>query len=151
MVVGHRPRETSPVPSTTFPTSRPPYAGEFFGAALPGSSHLPWPSLRMTSSALPCPPFGANISTLQGSLYVTGCWFAPPSRRDTALQHHRSPDSTGCLLRGPLVVTPGLSLSKSRPDLHQLAVGGLRTHQAVVRRHLLIRLLSALLILFLHQ
>ena len=103
--VGHRPSETSPVPPTTFPTSRPPYAGEFFGAALPGSSHLPWPSLRMTSSALPCSPFGANISTLQDSLHVTGCGLAPLSRGDTTLQHIRSPGSTGCLLRGLLTVT----------------------------------------------
>jgi hypothetical protein len=68
--VDHRPDETSPVPPSTFTTSRPPYAGEFFGAASPGSSHLPWPSLSLKSSALPCPPSGANISTLQGSLLM---------------------------------------------------------------------------------
>ena len=111
MVVGHRPCEISPVPPTTFPASRPPYAGEFFTAALPGSSPLPWPSLSLKSSALPCSPTGANISTLlceallRHSLYVTGCWFAPPSRRDTTLQHSQSPNCTGCLLCGLLVVT----------------------------------------------
>jgi len=78
----------------------------FFGAAFPGSSRLPWPSLCMTSSALPCSPSGANLSTLQGLLYAAGCWFAPPSRRHTTLQHNRSPESTGCLLRGLLAVTP---------------------------------------------
>jgi len=31
--VGHRPGETSPVPSPAFTTSRSPYAGEFFSAA----------------------------------------------------------------------------------------------------------------------
>jgi hypothetical protein len=41
MGVDHQPDETSPVPSPTFTTSRSPYAGGFFGAALPGSSHLP--------------------------------------------------------------------------------------------------------------
>jgi len=30
-------------------------------------------------------------------------------------------ECTGCLLRGPLAVTPGLSLSKSQPDLRRLA------------------------------
>ena len=65
MGVDHRPNETSPVPSSTFTTSRSPYAGEFFGAAFPGSSRLPWPSLSLTSSALPCSPSGANLSTLQ--------------------------------------------------------------------------------------
>ena len=66
---------------STFTTSRSLYAGEFFGAAIPGSSRLPWLSLSLTSSALPCSPSGANISTLQGSLYVTGCGFALPFRR----------------------------------------------------------------------
>jgi hypothetical protein len=101
----HRPSETSPVPSPTFTTSRSPYAGEFFAAALSGSSPLPWPSLSLKSSALPCSPFGANISTLQDSLYVTGCGFALLSQEDTTLQHLRSPRSTGCLLRGGLTLT----------------------------------------------
>ena len=109
--VGHRPSETSPVPSTAFPTSRPPYAGEFFGAAPPGSSHLPWPSLSLTSSALPRSPFGANLSTLPcnaqhcHSLYVASCGFALPSQKVTVLQHLRSSNSTGCLLRGYLTIT----------------------------------------------
>jgi hypothetical protein len=64
MDVDHRPNETSPVPSPTFTASRSPYAGEFFGAALSGSSRLPWPSLSLTSSALPCSPLGANLSAL---------------------------------------------------------------------------------------
>ena len=120
--VDHQPNETSPVPPSTFTTSRPPYAGEFFGAAFPGSSHLPWPSLSLKSSALPCSPSGANISTLQGSLHVTGCGFALPSQEVTTLQHHQSPDSTGCLLRGLLAVTTvGLSPTSRR----QL----IRTHQ----------------------
>ena len=46
-------------------------------------------------------------------LDVTGCCFAPPSRRDTTLpwpgrqdrQHSQSPDCTGCLPRGLLTVT----------------------------------------------
>jgi hypothetical protein len=103
--VGIRPREISPVPSPSFTTSRSLYAGEFFGAAFPGSSHLPWPSPRMKSSALPSSPIGANISTLQDSLHVAGCGFALPSQEDTTLQHLQSPGSTGCLLRGPLAVT----------------------------------------------
>jgi len=110
MGVDHRPNETSPVPSSTFTTSRSPYAGEFFGAAFPGSSRLPWPSLSLTSSALPGSPSGANLSTLQDSLYVAGCGFALLSQEVTTLQHHRSPDSTGCLLRGCLTITAtGLS------------------------------------------
>ena len=47
------------------------------------------------------PLFGANITTLQDSLYGTDCCFAPVSHRDTSLQHDRSPGSTGSLLRGP--------------------------------------------------
>jgi hypothetical protein len=119
--VSHRPGETSPVPSSTFTASRSPYAGEFFSAAFPGSSHLPWPSLRMTSSALSCSLHRANISALQDSLYVAGYCFAPLSQGVTTLQHSQSPGCTGCLLRALLAVTPGLSLSKSRPDSHRLA------------------------------
>jgi hypothetical protein len=63
--VDHRPRETSPAPSPAFTTSRPPHAGEFFGATFSGSSHLPWPSPSLTGWALPCSPSGANLSTLQ--------------------------------------------------------------------------------------
>ena len=77
---------------------------------LPGPLHLPWPSLRMERSALPGSPSGANLSTLQDSLYVAGCGFALLSQEVTTLQHHRSPDSTGCLLRGCLIITAtGLS------------------------------------------
>ena len=121
MGVGHRPNETSPVPSPTFTTSCSPYAGGLFGAALPGSSHLPWPSLSLTSSVPPCSPLGANLSTLQAcpersrrdSLYVAGCGFAPLSQEVTTLQHHRSPNSTGCLLRGCLTITAsGLHLGQ---------------------------------------
>jgi len=115
MGVDHRPNETSPVPSPTFTTSRSPYAGEFFDVAFPGSSRLPWPSLCMTSSALPCSPLGANLSTLQDSLYVTGCGFALLSQEVTTLQHLWSPRSTGCLLRGGLTLTAtGLSPASRR-------------------------------------
>ena len=46
-----------------------------------------------------------NITTLQDSLHGTDCRFAPPSQRDTPLQHLQSPGSTGRLLRGSLVIT----------------------------------------------
>lgn len=105
-----RPREVSPVARTAFPASRSPYAEEFFGAATPDASPLPWPSLPLKSSALPCSPRGANMSALQDSLHGTGYWFAPPSRRDTPLRHTRSPRCNGSLLRGPLAITAtGLS------------------------------------------
>ena len=45
LFVDHRPDEISPVPSSTFTTSRSPYAGGSFTAAFPGSSPLQWPSL----------------------------------------------------------------------------------------------------------
>jgi hypothetical protein len=76
MGVGHRPNETSPVPSPTVTTSRSPIRRGVLRRCFPGSSRLPWPSLCMTSSALPCSPLGANLSALQDSLYVAGCGFA---------------------------------------------------------------------------
>ena len=114
-VVARRPDEISPVPSPTFTTSRSPYAGGFFGA----SSQVLHTFLDLrscvTNSAPSCSPFGANISTLQDSLYVTGCCFAPSSRRDTTLQHSQSPGCTGCLLPRRLTVTRiGLSPISSR-------------------------------------
>ena len=54
------------------------------------------------SPLLPC---GANMSTLQDSLHGTGCWFAPPSQRDTPLRHTGSPQCNGSLLRGSLAMT----------------------------------------------
>ena len=115
MGVDHRPNKTSPVLSPTFTTSRSPYAGEFFGAAFPGSSRLPWPSLSLTSLALPCSPLRANLSALQDSLHVAGCGLALLSQEVTTLQHLRSPRSTGCLLRGCLTITAtGLSPASRR-------------------------------------
>jgi len=54
--------------------------------------------------------FQIRITTLQNSLYVTDCCFAPPSQRDTQLQHNQLPGSTVSLLRGFLAITTtGLS------------------------------------------
>ena len=103
--VGRRPCEISPVPSSTFTTSRSPYAGGFFAVVYSGSSPLPWPSPSLIGSAPSCSPFGANLSTLQDSLYVTGCCFALLSQEVTSLQHSQSPGCTGCLLPGRLSVT----------------------------------------------
>jgi hypothetical protein len=60
--------------------------------------------LSLRGSALLC-PLRVNLTMLQGSLDGTDYWFAPPSRRDTPLQHPRSPGSTGSLLRGSLAMT----------------------------------------------
>lgn len=119
----HRPGETFPVPhlhcrrstvqvSPTFTTSRSPNAGEFLGAARPGFSPLPWPSLRMKGSALPCSPLGANISTL----HRPGTRAAPRVAQKHWLPATRRPDPYH---DGPLT---GLQTTASR------------THQAVVGR-----------------
>jgi len=51
-----------------------------------------------------------RMTTLQNSLYVTDCCFAPLPQRDTQLQHNQLPGSTVSLLRGFLVITTtGLS------------------------------------------
>ena len=46
-----------------------------------------------------------NLSTPQDSLDVTGCCFAFLSQEVTSLQHSQSPDCTGGLLPGRLIVT----------------------------------------------
>jgi hypothetical protein len=121
MAVNRRPSETSPpefhsgVPSPTFTASRSPYAGGFLTTAFPGSSPLLWPSPCMKGSAPSCSPCGANISTLQDSLHVTGCCFAPLSQGVTTLRHSQSPGCTGCLLSGGLTLTrTGLSPASRR-------------------------------------
>ena len=68
-----------------------------------GSSPLLLPSPCVTGSALSCSPCGANMSVLQVSLYVTGCCFAPSSRRVTTLRHNQSPD---CIAAGPAIWRP---------------------------------------------
>ena len=90
-----RPDEISPVPQMTVPTFRSPYAGGFFEAADPESSPLPWPSRLCRRSAPSCSPCGANISTLQDSLYGTDYRVALLSQEHTALHHNRSPGSSG--------------------------------------------------------
>lgn len=67
--------------------------------------------------------------------HVTGCWFAPLLRRDTALRHHRAPDSTGCLLRDPLAVTRAGPPPAGRRQL--------RTRQRLVRQCLLLPFFTA--------
>ena len=103
--VDPRPREISLVALMAFPAFRSPYAGGFFEAVLPESSPLPWPSRCITRSAPSCSPHGANISTLQDSLYGTDYWVALPPQEDTALHHIRSPRCNGSLLRGSLAIT----------------------------------------------
>jgi len=120
------------VPSARL-TARFPQRGELRAYLVPlvylhglGPSSLPWPSLSLTSSALPGSPSGANLSTLQDSLYVAGCGFALLSQEVTTLQHNRSPKSTGCLPRGPLAVTTTELPPVSRRQL-------IRTHQRLAR------------------
>ena len=104
MVLYHPSDETSPVSSSTVTTSPTPYTGEFF-TAVSGSMPLLLPSPCVTGSALSCSLYGANMSVLQVSLYVTGCCFASLSRGVTTLQHNQSPDCIGCLLSGVLTLT----------------------------------------------
>ena len=115
-----RPREISLVPLMTFPTFRFPYAGEFFEAASPESSSLPWPSRCMKRSAFPFSPLRANISTLQNSLYGTDCWFALPSQeRILRFTTPGRPDAVAAcyvaLWRLP------------RPDLHRIVIKNMRS------------------------
>jgi hypothetical protein len=87
-----RPHEISLVLLMALPAFRSPYAEEFFEAASPDPSPLPWPSRSLKRSALLCSPFRANISTLQDSLYGTDYRVAPPSQsqlRFTTWCHHR--------------------------------------------------------------
>ena len=61
LAVGHRLDEISPVPSSTFTTSRSPYTGGSFTAAFPGSSPFPWPSLLSHKLGSLFFPFGLTF------------------------------------------------------------------------------------------
>ena len=102
------PDETSPVPSSTFATSHTPYTGEFFAAVFQVLHRFYCLRHAWIGSALSCSPFGANMSVLQVSLYVTGCCFAPSSRRVTTLRHNQSPD---CIAEG--LLSGGLTLTRT--------------------------------------
>ena len=110
-VLYHPSDETSPVPSSAVTTSHTPYTGEFFTAAfqvLRTYSVRPpllLPSPCVTGSALSCSPYGANMSVLQVSLYVTGYCFASLSQGVTTLRYNQSPSYIGCLLPGGLTLT----------------------------------------------
>jgi hypothetical protein len=130
--VDHRPDEISPVPSPAFTTSRSPYAGGSFGAALPGSSHLPWPSLSLKSSAPSCSPLRANISTLQacpelaeGIHFMLRAAVLLPFPRGL---HRFSTSGHPEALDACYVV----SWQLPRPDLRRLADDSFRTHQRIV-------------------
>ena len=72
--VTSRPGGVSPVPKPTVPTFRSPYTGGFFGAALPSSSRLPWPSpKRARLGSLLTRSRGKTLTMRQDSLYVTDC------------------------------------------------------------------------------
>ncbi len=89
-------------------------------------------AVSLKSSALPCSPYGANISTLQGSLHVSGCWFALLPQEDRTLYHpgtRAAPPVTQKLSRQrPATRRPDpLRRPASRRQL-------IRTHQRVARR-----------------
>ena len=110
MDVGHQPDELSPVPSPTFTTSRSPYAGGFFAAAISRFFTASMAFVGSRTTRLPLVPFpGQNIDAARFTLMLRAV-VLPPFLGDTSLQHLRSPRSTGCLLRGHLsVTTAGLS------------------------------------------
>src|SRR5450759_3100742 len=114
MVLYHPSDETSPVPSSAVTTSHTPYTGEFF-TAVSGTMPLLLPSPCVTGSSLSCSPYGANMSVLQVSLYVTGYCFASLSQGGTTLRHSQSPNCIDCLLPGGLTLTrTGLSPASRR-------------------------------------
>ena len=89
-----------------------------------GSWPLLLPSPCVKGSALSCSPYGANMSVLQVSLYVTGCCFASLPQEDTTLRHRQSPGHIGCLLSG------GLTLTRTGLHLHRTAFGAVQVSPA---------------------
>src|SRR6266540_6799564 len=95
-----------PVPAATFRTFHAPYAGRFLGAALPGSSPLPWPSpglpgLGSSSSA-------QRAGTNDAAGFASCCRplsCSPRRALDARLRPGPSPDRAASLLPGLLAAT----------------------------------------------
>ncbi len=127
--VGHRPHEISLVPSSAFTAVRSPYAEEFFEAV----TRFPTSSMAFTNAEWLGSPLSLSgrITALQDFLRGTDYCFAPPSQRDTSLQHRWSPSSTGSLLRGSLVITttglpPASKQRLFKAHQHPLAADGVK-------------------------
>jgi hypothetical protein len=99
-VVG--PGRASPVPAVTIRTFHALYAEEFIGAAIPGSSPLPWPSPNGTGLGSPL----ITLTTRQASLNAADRSVAHPRRMlDAALRPRAFPREAGSLLPGLLAAT----------------------------------------------
>src|SRR4051812_40737527 len=96
-----------PVPAATFQTFNAPYAGRFIGAALPGSSPLPWPSPPTAGLGSSSPhPKGGLLTTRQASLDAADRLVAPPEGLLTlGFDPTRFPDQAASLLPGLLAAT----------------------------------------------
>jgi len=79
--------------------------GGFFTACDPGLFAASVAFAFVDEARLPLFPFRANISVLQASRYVAGCWFAPHSLGDTSASAHPVAQMPRRLLHGLLVVT----------------------------------------------
>ena len=108
---GPGPGRASPVPATTFRTFHVHYAGGFIGAALPGSSRLPWPSPCYSGLGSPLSPHGVGLTTRQTSLHAADRTVAPSNEAFDAGRRRRAfPPDAASLLPGSLVTTrTGLS------------------------------------------
>src|SRR6266496_5577800 len=95
-----------PVPAATFRTFHAPYAGRFLGAALPGSSPLPWPSpgLPRARLLLVRPQAGANDAAgFASCCRPLSC--SPRRAFDAGLRPDQLPGRAASLLPGLLAAT----------------------------------------------
>ncbi len=96
------PGRASPVPAITIRTFHALYAEEFIGAALPGSTPLPWPSPNGTGLGSPKYTF----TTRQASLDAADRSVAHPrGMLDAALRPRAFPPEADSLLPGLLAAT----------------------------------------------
>src|SRR6266496_1204259 len=95
-----------PVPAATFRTFHAPYAGRFLGAALPGSSPLPWPSPGLPRARLLLVRPKAGTNDAAGFASCCGPLSCSPRRAfDAGLRPGPSPDRAASPLPGLLAAT----------------------------------------------
>ena len=108
LLLGRRPRAGEGLSSSRHHLPHVPrhYAGGFIGAALPGSSRLPWPSPCYSGLGSPLSPHGVGLTTRQTSLHAADRTVAPSNEAlDAGLRRRAFPPDAASLLPGSLMTT----------------------------------------------
>src|SRR5215472_6720092 len=110
------PGRASPVPATAFRTFHAPYGGGFLGAALPGSSRLPWPSPWYSGLGSPLSLSGWSYAAAGFAWMLRTARLLPPTRLSTlGFNARRFPLTSPACYQAPWRL-PGAGLAPAGGD-----------------------------------